>query len=64
MKPNQLHIKKDPVAKSHVHWEILLITTNLDLMNNIHLFFYKQSIFDPCPKNYLIFSKKLPQRIA
>ena len=29
----------------------------------IHLFFYKQSIFYPRPKNYLSFSKKSPSKI-
>ena len=29
----------------------------------IHLFFYKQSIFNPRPENYLSFSKKLPQKL-
>ena len=28
----------------------------------LHLFFYKQSIFDPRPENCLIFSKKLPPK--
>ena len=27
-------------------------------------FFYKQSIFDPRPKNCLRFSKKLPQKVV
>ena len=27
-------------------------------------FFNKQSIFDPCPENYLGFSKKLPRKIV
>ena len=26
-------------------------------------FFYKQSIFNPCPENCLSFSKKLPQKL-
>ena len=30
----------------------------------LHLFFYKQSIFDPRPENCLSFSKKLPQKIV
>ena len=29
----------------------------------LHLFFYKQSIFDPRPENCLSFSKKLPQKL-
>ena len=29
-----------------------------------YTFFYKQSIFDPPPKNCLSFSKKLPQKIV
>ena len=28
-----------------------------------YTFFYKQSIFDPRPKNYLSFSKKLPKKL-
>ena len=30
----------------------------------LHLFFNKQSIFDPRPENCLSFSKKLPQKIV
>ena len=29
----------------------------------LHLFFYKQSIFDPRPKNCLRFSRKSPQKL-
>ena len=29
-----------------------------------YTFFYKQSIFDRCPKNCLSFSKKLPQKVV
>ena len=29
-----------------------------------YTFFYKQSIFDPRPENYLSFSKKSPQKIV
>ena len=32
--------------------------------NLIHLFFYKQSIFDPRPENCLSFSEKSPQKIV
>ena len=30
----------------------------------VHLFLYKQFIFDPLPENYLSFSKKSPQKIV
>ena len=30
----------------------------------IHLFFHKQFIFDPCPVDCLSFSKKSPQKIV
>ena len=29
-----------------------------------YTFFYKQSNFDPCPENFLSFSKKLPKKIV
>ena len=32
--------------------------------DELHLLFYKQSIFDPPPENCLSFSKKLPQKIV
>ena len=40
--------------------------THLSLTSKetVHLFFYKQSIFDPCPENSLSFSKKPPQKIV
>ena len=37
--------------------------TNLEENSN-YTFFYKQSIFDPPPKNCLSFTKKLPQKIV
>ena len=30
----------------------------------VHLFFYKQSIFDPRPENCLSYSKNLPQKVV
>ena len=37
---------------------------NLLEILTVHLFFYKQSIFDPRPENCLSFSKKSPQKIV
>ena len=36
---------------------------NLLEIFTVHLFFYKQSIFDPRPENCLSFSKKSPQKL-
>ena len=33
-------------------------------LNEVHLFFYKQSILDPRPENCFSFSKKSPQKIV
>ena len=41
----------------------LIDNTNLEENRN-YTFFYKQSIFDPPPKNCLSFTKKLPQKIV
>ena len=38
--------------------------TPYDDKRYLHLFFYKQSIFDPRPENCLSFSKKSPQKIV
>ena len=46
-------------SKSKACWMV-----NHEIVKILHLFFYKQSIFDPCPENSLSFSKKLPQKIV
>ena len=42
----------------------LIKSLNPSINEKLHLFFYKQSIFDPRPENCLSFSKKLPPKIV
>ena len=46
-------------SKSRACWIV-----DHEIVKILHLSFYKQSIFDPRPKNRLSFSKKLPQKIV
>ena len=51
------------VAKESTNKSLVRFNVCYDL-KRITPFFYKQSIFDPCPENCLSFSKKSPQKIV
>ena len=46
-------------SKSRARWMV-----DHEIVKILHIFFDKQSIFEPCPENSLSFSKKLPQKIV